>query len=84
MAASANRRRRDHDFSVGDKAWLHTGNLQLPVKVSRKFAPRYVGPFDVVESVSPVSFRLDLPPHYKIHNVFHVSVLKKHESGNAS
>lgn len=84
MATSANKRRRAHDLVVGDKAWLHTGNLRLPVKVSRKFAPRYVGPFDVVASVGPVAFRLALPPEYKIHNVFHVSVLKKHVPGHAS
>lgn len=84
MAKSANKRRRDHDLVVGDRAWLHTGNLKLPTKVSRKFAPRYVGPFEVVATVGPVAFRLALPPSYKIHNVFHVSVLKKHISGDAS
>lgn len=58
MAKSANRKRRDHDIVVGDLVWLHTAHLKLPVKVSRKLAPKYVGPFPVVASVGPVAFRL--------------------------
>jgi len=48
MSRSANRKRRDHDIVVGDRVWLHTGNLKLPVKASRKLAPKYVGPFVVL------------------------------------
>jgi hypothetical protein len=75
MTKSANKCRCAHDLVVGDKAWLHTGNL--------KFAPGYVGPFDVVAAVGPGSYRLALPATYRIHNVVHVSVLKKHMSGDA-
>jgi hypothetical protein len=81
MAKSANRRRRDHDISVGDLVWLHTGHLRLPIKASRKLAPKYVGPFRVLAAVGPVAFRVALPPEYRIHDVFHVSVLKKHVAG---
>ena len=81
MAKSANRKRREHDIHVGDRVWLSTANLRLPTRVSRKLAPRYVGPFDVVAAVGSVAFRLALPSEYRIHDVFHVSVLKKQVPG---
>jgi hypothetical protein len=43
-----------------------------------KLAPRYVGPFEILEICGPVAYRLQLPPQLAaIHNVFHVSQLKK-------
>jgi len=44
-----------------------------------KLDPRYVGPFEILDKVEPVAYRLALPPKMKrIHNVFHVSQLKKY------
>jgi hypothetical protein len=44
----------------------------------RKPIPRYVGPFEILEICGPVAYRLQLPPQLAaIHNVFHVSQLKK-------
>ena len=68
---------------MGDLVLLHTAHLKLLVKASRKLAPKYVGPFEVVAAVGPVSFWLSLPPGYHIHDVFYVSVLKKHVAGTA-
>ncbi|GJZ21407.1 hypothetical protein Tco_0558446 [Tanacetum coccineum] len=43
-----------------------------------KFAPRFVGPFEIIEKVSPVAYRLDLPEKLNsVHDTFHVSNLKR-------
>jgi hypothetical protein len=43
-----------------------------------KLAPRYCGPFEVLDKMGPVSYRIALPLTKKTHNVFHVSLLKKY------
>ena len=48
-------------------------------KVYVKLSPRYYGPLKVIEEITPISFRLDLPGHWNIHNAFHVSLLKKYQ-----
>jgi hypothetical protein len=47
-----------------------------------KLAPRYVGPFKVLECIGPrnLAYRLELPQHLRMHNVFHVSALKPYHS----
>ena len=47
--------------------------------VTGKLAPRYIGPFPIIEQCGPVAYRLELPSHLSaVHNVFHVSQLKKY------
>ncbi len=46
-----------------------------------KLSPSFIGPYDVIERVGPVAYRLALPLELdKIHNVFHVAMLKRYRS----
>ena len=46
-----------------------------------KVRPRFIGPYEVIEKVGPVAYRLTLPPELeKINNVFHVSMLRRYRS----
>jgi len=46
--------------------------------VKGKLAPRYVGPYEIIEICGPVAYRVKLPPQLStIHDIFHVSQLKK-------
>jgi len=54
--------------------WLDGKNLALPYQ-SNKLAPRRQGPFVIKRVISPVAFQLALPPSWRIHDVFHASLL---------
>ena len=76
----ADKRRREVSFEVGDRVLLSTKNLRLQAPGARKLLPRYVGPFEVKKRVGEVAYKLDLPSHMAIHDVFHVSLLAKYEA----
>ena len=64
---------------MGDLVHVSTSNLKLPVGLTRKLTPLFVGPFPILERVGQVSYRVELPADFgSIHNVFHVSLLKPH------
>ncbi len=72
----ANRHRRPNpDYQPGQWVWLSTRDLRLRLPC-KKLSPRYVGPFKITRQITPVSFRLALPAHYRISPTFHVSLLK--------
>ena len=60
-------------FEVGDKVWLDARNLHL--KTTRKLTPRRLGPFEIIEEISPVVYTLQLPSAWRIHDIFHASLL---------
>ena len=44
-------------------------------------SPSFIGPYEVIKKVGPVAYRLALPPELeKIHNIFHVSMLRRYRS----
>jgi hypothetical protein len=61
-------------FKEGQEVWLEAKNLQLPYQTP-KLAPKRHGPFRISKQISPVAYQLQLPDAWKIHNVFHASLL---------
>jgi hypothetical protein len=61
-------------FKENDKVWLEGTHLKLPYE-TMKLAPRRYGPFKILTKVSDVAYQLKLPNNWKIHNVFHASLL---------
>jgi hypothetical protein len=79
QAHFANRGRRDHIFKVGDKVLLSADHLHPPegaVKF-KKLSKKAYGPFKIVKVVSPVAYELNLPKHYRMHPVVHISHLRE-------
>ncbi|GJS06839.1 putative reverse transcriptase domain-containing protein [Tanacetum coccineum] len=76
----ADKRRKPLEFSVGDYVLLKVSPWKGVVRFGKKgkLAPRFVGPFKIIEKVGPVAYRLDLPKELNdVHDTFHVSNLKK-------
>ncbi|KAL0556625.1 hypothetical protein IC582_005139 [Cucumis melo] len=74
-------RRKDLEFEVGDKVFLKVAPVRDVVRFERrgKLSPRFVGPFEILERIGPVAYRLALPPLLStVHDVFHVSMLRKY------
>jgi hypothetical protein len=65
---------------VGDFVYLKVSPTRGVQRfgIKGKLAPRYIGPYEIIEACRPVAYKLKLPPKMSaIHNVFHVSQLKK-------
>ena len=70
-----NKKHRDIQFAVGELVLLSTQNLRLkdiPHKLQRKFC----GPYKILERIGTQAYRLKLPDAWRIHPVFHLSLLK--------
>ncbi|MCO5611605.1 hypothetical protein L7F22_065859 [Adiantum nelumboides] len=78
---AADRHRRDSKLKENDWVLLRFEKARLRKKKRKerlfpKFSMRYYGPFQITVRINDVSFRLRLPDTWKIHNAFHVSLLK--------
>ena len=71
---SSRSRRGFKPFVKGDKVWLEARNLKCLI-INPKFAPKQEGPFTVTKVLSPIVYQLRLPKTWKIHLVFHASLL---------
>ncbi|GKC63882.1 hypothetical protein Tco_1096480 [Tanacetum coccineum] len=68
------------EFDVGDMVMLKVSPWKGVIRFGKrgKLSPRYVGPFKIIERIGLVAYRLELPEKlHGIHNMFHVSNLKK-------
>ena len=61
-------------YQLGDKVWLEGRNLTT-MHPTAKLAPRCYGPFLITHIISCTSYQLKLPPQWKVHNVFHATLL---------
>lgn len=78
----ANRRRRPAPFVESDLVYISTKNINLPVGSARKLAPKYIGPYRILQDFGNNSYRIELPSNLKkrgVHDVFHASLLRVHE-----
>ncbi|GJZ71393.1 hypothetical protein Tco_0635244 [Tanacetum coccineum] len=76
----ADNRRKPLEFSIGDQVLLKVSPWKGVVRFGKrgKLAPRFVGPFEIVERIGPVAYRLRLPQELRnIHDTFYVTNLKK-------
>jgi hypothetical protein len=76
----ADQRRKPLQFQVGDFVYLRVSPTRGVQRfgIKGKLAPRYVGPFEILQICGPVAYKIHLPSQLAaIHDVFHVSQLKK-------
>ncbi|KAA0051054.1 pol protein [Cucumis melo var. makuwa] len=74
-------RRKDLEFEVGDMVFLKVAPMKGVLRFVKKgkLSPRFVGPFEILEQIGPVAYRLALPSSFAaVHDVFHISMLRKY------
>ncbi|XP_035545344.1 uncharacterized protein LOC118348258 [Juglans regia] len=66
---------------MGDKVFLRISPMKGVMRFGKKgkLSPRYIGPFEILDRIGSVVYRVALPPAFSgVHNVFHVSMLRKY------
>ena len=79
----ADMKRKDVCYEIGEKVFLKVSPWKKVMRFRRKskLSPRFIGPYEVIEKVGLVAYILALPLELeKIHNVFHVSMLRRYRS----
>ena len=76
-------RKKDIRYEINEKVFFKVSPWKKVIRFGKKgkLSPRFIGPYEVIEKVGPVAYRLALPPELeKIHNVFHVSMLRRYSN----
>ena len=79
----ADLKRKDIVYEVDDKVFLKICPWRKIVLFGKKgkLSRRFIGPYEILERIGSVAYRLALPPKLaKLHDVFHVSMLRKYRS----
>ena len=79
----ADLKRRDIEYEVGDKVFIKVSLWRKILRFGKKgkLSPRFIGPYEILERFGPMAYHLALPPELaKLHNVFHVSMLRRYLS----
>ena len=74
-------KRKDIQYEIGDKVFLKVSPWKKIMRFGKKgkLSHRFIGPYEVIEKVGPIAYSLALPHDVeKIHNVFHVSMLRRY------
>jgi hypothetical protein len=68
------------EFKVGDHVFLKVKANKSSLKLGNcsKLSARYCGPFEIIERIGPMAYMIAFPASMYVHNVFHVSFLKKY------
>ncbi|KAI5448775.1 hypothetical protein NCC49_006605 [Naganishia albida] len=69
------------EFDVRDQVWVNMKNWK-PKRPSKKLDHKFAGPFKVVEKLSPLVYRLDLPPTLSVHPTLPVALLEPYTAGH--
>ena len=73
--------RRPLEFEVGDHVFLKVMPKRGAVRFGKrgKLSPRFIGPFEILERVGTIAYRLTLSPSMSgVHEVFHISMLRRY------
>ena len=76
----ANKHWTERKFEVNDWVYLQLQlfkQASLALRIDNKLAPKFYGPYKVLQKIGQVVYKLELPSHSKIHPIFHISYLKK-------
>ena len=76
-------KRKDIRYEIGEKVFLKVSPWKEVMRFGKNgmLSPRFIGPYEVIEKVSLLAYHLALPPNLeKIHNVFHVPMLRRYRS----
>ena len=79
----ANLKRKYIKYEVGDKVFFKVSPWMKILKFGNKgkLSPRFIGPYEILERIGPVAYRLALPHELaKLHDVFHISMLQRYPS----
>ena len=76
----ADLKRSAREFAEGEMVFLRVKPKRSSLRLGKykKLAFRYCGPYQIIKRIGEQAYKLALPLHLKIHNVFHVSLLKKY------
>ena len=78
--SQADLKRTPTEFQVGEHVFIKVRPKKSSLKMGScaKLAPCYYGPFEILSKIGQLAYQLALPPNLRVHNVFHISVLKKY------